>query len=114
VATGLGSNGGIREQQQQRGCGSWKRRQAQDGDASMRPRRQVAAWRVWVTHRVPVTRVGGRSGGLLDPRRVVGRVTGVEMLTGGGCGFLPPTGFPPAAMPSSFPSNLTVSATILS
>jgi hypothetical protein len=35
----------------------------------------------------------GRVWGFYDPRRVVGRVTGVETLTGGGCGFLPPTGF---------------------
>jgi hypothetical protein len=50
-------------------------------------------WRVWVTRWVPVTHAGGGYGELLDPRRVMGRVTGVEIVAGGGCGFLPPTGF---------------------
>jgi hypothetical protein len=45
------------------------------------------------------THAGGGCGKLLDPRRVMGRVTGVEILAGGGCGFLPPSGFPPAAIP---------------
>jgi hypothetical protein len=47
----------------------------------------------WVTRWVPVTHTGGGSGGFLDPRRVVGRVTGVSTLAGGGCVLLLPTGF---------------------
>jgi hypothetical protein len=56
-AAGVGSD-------DERGMGMW-------------PRREVALWRVWVTRWVPVTRGGGGSGGLLEPRWVVGRVTGV-------------------------------------
>jgi hypothetical protein len=89
-AAGFGSSGGA--------AGVGKRRRTQDGDGARA--REVAVWRVWVTRWVPVTRAGGGSRGLLDPRRVVGRVTGVETLTGGGCGLLSPPGFLPVAIPT--------------
>jgi hypothetical protein len=68
-----------------RGRRSGRRLAAARSSSPTRRGRQLVVW--WVTVRVPVTHTGG--GGFLDPRRVVGRVTGVFFLS---------PGFPPVAI----------------
>jgi hypothetical protein len=68
-------------------------------DSGATAQRRPHGRRVWITRWVPVTRAGGGYGELLGPPQVMGRVTGLEILTGGGCGFLPHRVFHPLPSP---------------